>query len=187
MTTLNVRVDAPRERVFGLLTDYEGYVEWTPDVIDVTLLAKEGDIAVVEFSSPELMSGRYQLEFVHSRPDAIVYRQKGLFERTGRQDWGVRGSWKLSDAPDGTGCIVTGTMTMSQSRWRRVAHGDRAQIILARRLDVIGGLFTADVRRAGQELPEAERRFLDALVGADNSTTTIWFDGVAHALRKVDR
>src|SRR5215470_17293907 len=103
MPTASRQVQATPDEVFSVLADYEHYVEWSPDVVAATVLAREGDVVVAEFLSPFLVEGKYVLEFVHSRPSSIIYRQVDQYESRGLQ-----GSWRLAPAADAAATIVTG-------------------------------------------------------------------------------
>ncbi len=191
MPTSQICVDASKEQIFDLLTSYEHYVDWTPDVVAATLLAREGDIAVVEFESPELMPGKYQLEFVHARPTSIVFRQKGVYEARGHDSRGLWGQWQLSDVPDGQGVIVSGSMALNLPLWRRSERRRNVEIVLQRRLDVMQHLFTPYPIAPDEALSQSEQQLVNAMVlAADTSpdtALTLWFHSSQYVIQKVNR
>ncbi len=142
MSRLTIRTEATKDQVFALLTDYERYFEWAPDVTEVTLLADEGDIAIVEFRSPELMPETYQLEFVQTKPTTLAFKQQGIYQENGRPDHGLHGSWHLMDGPDGQSTIVTATMSRKTTVWQGRDNRRQSHLVLQRRLDAIQQLFS---------------------------------------------
>lgn len=182
-----ILVNATIEQVYAVLTDYEGYADWAPDVVSATVLAKEGDIVVAEFYSPELMDDPYQLEFVHSKPVSIIYKQKGIFEKTGRSERGLTGTWSVANAPDNQGVRVTGVMRLQGPFRHSFTNKKIVSLILQRRLDVIQHMF--DHLQPEQDLdilPQGMgREILDGLSGGE--TQEIWLYGSKFSLTRTDR
>lgn len=123
-------MDASCDEMFGVLSDYDGYAEWAPDVVRSSVLVREGDVVVAEFLSPYLIGDKYVLEFVHSRPSSITYRQVDQYGSRGLQ-----GSWQITAGGDGRTAVVVGRMEFRTDVWRRAANRRRTQLILSRRLD----------------------------------------------------
>src|SRR5437016_2711766 len=114
MPTYSRVIPATMEAVFAVLSDYQNYPDWTPDVVAAAVLAREGDVVVAEFLSPFLTEKKYVLEFVHSRPRSIVYKQVDQFGTRG-----VQGAWHLEDAVGG-GTSATGTLDLKTEAWARL-------------------------------------------------------------------
>jgi ribosome-associated toxin RatA of RatAB toxin-antitoxin module len=176
-------IPAKMEAVFAVLSDYQSYPDWTPDVVAATVLAREGDIVVAEFLSPFLIEKKYVLEFLHSRPTSIVYKQVDQFGARG-----VRGAWQLEEAAGG-GTTVTGTMNFKTEAWAGLANRRRAGLILRRRFDALDQLFPATADgRAAAAAPEPSMpadAIVDVLERGEPATVN-WL-GTRYLLTKTDR
>jgi len=181
MPTYSRVIPARIEEVFAVLSDYQNYPDWTPDVTAAAVLAMEGDIVVAEFLSPFLSDKKYVLEFLHSRPQSIVYKQVDQFEARGLQ-----GEWRLEQAAAG-GTLVTGTMTFKTEVWARLANGRRAALILQRRFDSLGQLFAAGslARDIATAAPPPTDPLFDAVERGEPATVN-WL-GTRYVLTKLDR
>jgi hypothetical protein len=191
MPTLSIRTGATKEQLYSLLTDYVRYVEWTPDVTEVTLLAYEGDIAVVEFCSPELMPETYQLEFVQTKPTTITFKQNGLYQETGQWNRGVYGRWHLADASDGHGVIVTGTLCRETTFWQQRRNRRQSHLILQRRLDVMAQLFPSTEATPKPGLTalhdQMVRHHAAMITGLPTAALAVRFHGSSCCFQEVDR
>ncbi len=91
---------AGKEPVFGVLSDYERYLEWVPDMVQTKVISREGSLAVCSFSVSGLKKINYTLELHHQGCDAINFRQiAGDFKH-------YRGMWTLECLPDAGGTLV---------------------------------------------------------------------------------
>lgn len=173
MPTRSRQIQATPEELFTVLTDYEKYVDWSPDVVGAAVLARESDIVVAEFQSPFLIEGKYILEFVHSRPSSITYRQVDQHESRGLQ-----GTWMLSPATDSEGTLVTGQMEFRTDLWKRGGDRRRADRVLQRRIDALQAHAAALFCRSNAESAPAEPPAVDAMpVG---QALTIWASDVEY-------
>ena len=190
MVMRQIQVQTTKAQLFELLTDYERYIHWTPDVVEAVVLAREGDIAVAEFNSPYWMRGRYQLEFVHVRPSAIIYRQQGQCETAWGRRAGLYGSWRLSDPPQGAGVMVTAEMTMIAPPWRALKYRRRIDLVLQRRLSVLKRLFLPTTAALDHGLPGPQQHLVRDLTRASgrscDAVFLLWFPGAPHALNTLD-
>jgi hypothetical protein len=60
--------------LYEALTDYDNYFEWAPRIAKSKLLAKEGDLAIVEFVLAEPRGVRVAIECVHTRNKMVLWR-----------------------------------------------------------------------------------------------------------------
>jgi hypothetical protein len=166
-----------REQIYNVLTNFNGYAEWMPDIADSTVVAQEGDIAIADFSSPELIEEKYQLEFVCSRPTSIVYKQIGIFEETGKLSSGLYGSWDIIDTPEGTGVTISGEMNYK-------ANTKMSDLILQRRLDILLQMFSLPTTDEAENRPFSA---LEAQIAETFQTEefAIWFLGSKYLYKKV--
>jgi len=157
---------ATPEELFAVLTDYERYPDWSPDVVAAAVLVREGDIVVAEFQSPFLMDGKYILEFVHTRPSSITYRQVDQHDSRGLQ-----GSWTLSASASGV-TVATGEMEFRTDLWKRGPDRRRADRVLRRRLDALQGHVEAVYQRGSAAEHGVPEPSFDAL--PEGQALTVW-------------
>lgn len=89
-------IHAPRSRVFEVITDYESYPEFLPDMKVVTVESREGNVAVVSFELELVMRVSYTLRLTESPPHKIRWsleRAKMITEN--------EGGWDLTETPEG--------------------------------------------------------------------------------------
>ncbi|GAX59166.1 SAM-dependent methyltransferases related to tRNA (uracil-5-)-methyltransferase [Candidatus Scalindua japonica] len=167
-----------KEQVFNVLYDFNGYVEWMPDIQDASVIAQEGDIFVADFCSPELMEEKYQLEFVCSRPTSITFKQIGIFEETGKHFNGLYGSWNIIDSPEGNGTTISGAMHYKPNT-------KMSNLIFQRRLDMLSQMFSQ---------PSTFTQDFQPLSGLDADIKeafqaegfAVWFLGSKYLYKKVE-
>jgi ribosome-associated toxin RatA of RatAB toxin-antitoxin module len=178
MATGSMTLHAPAEDVFAVLADYQRYVEWAPDVVASAVLAKEGDIVVADFLSPFLTDEKYVLEFVHSKPHSITYKQVDQYGARG-----VQGSWRLD--PQGGDTMVTAHLDYREALWHRTVSRRRAQLILDRRLDSLATrLPGAAARGEEREFGDTERsKLFEAL--AQGEAFTVWSPRARYVVTRV--
>lgn len=185
--TSDIIVSATLDQVFATLTDYERYADWAPDVVSANVLAREGDIVVAEFYSPELMDEAYQLEFIHSKPVSVIYKQKGIFEKTGRLKRGLSGSWSVTKEPNRQAVRVTASMAL-QGRYRQhLANRKKAKLVLQRRLDVLQHMFDPLPTGHSLDIPlqDSGKEILELFETAEGRE--IWIYGNRYRLTRTDR
>lgn len=167
-----------KEQIFKVLTDFAYYAEWMPDIADSTILAQEGDIAVAEFFSPELMEEKYQLEFVCSKPDSIIYKQIGIFEETGKPSLGLSGSWEIIDSTEGSGTVIIGEMNFKTNE-------KKTNLILQRRLDALQQMFSLTTTST-QECNPISALGTQILETMQNEEIIVWIPGYKSIYKKVN-
>ena len=100
-------IRAPNRLVYAVLTEYDAYRDWSPDITDSRVFACEGEISIVELISPPLTKGKLILEFVESPDSWLFFNQVDRL----RED-GLAGRWDLEPADDGDGVVVKGTLSL---------------------------------------------------------------------------
>ncbi len=96
-------LDASQKSVFSLLTDYDSYHEWVPDITHSRILAQEGEIVIAEFEAPRHGAGRFVFELVHSPPISVIYSQVGRYG-----GHGISGEWNLEEIEGGKRVVLRG-------------------------------------------------------------------------------
>ena len=89
--------DAPVEKVYKMLTDYESYPEYVDGTSDVTVKSMDENGGEVEFKINIIKKFSYSLKFSHEAPLSVSWEfiDGDLFSKND-------GSWQLTDNGDGT-------------------------------------------------------------------------------------
>jgi len=116
----SAHIRAPHKLVYAVLTEYDAYRDWSPDVTDSQVFASEGEVSIVELVSPPLAKGKLILEFVESPDSWLFFNQVDRL----RED-GLAGRWDFEPADDGDGVVVKGTLS---SRGSFLRFGVRRQL-----------------------------------------------------------
>jgi len=69
--------DCGADLLYDVLTDYDGYAEWLPQVTESKLLARERDLALAEFQVNLPPRTRFVIECVHTRNKMVLWRSIG--------------------------------------------------------------------------------------------------------------
>ena len=86
---------APLELVYPILTNYDLYSSWVPDITSSRLLAREGDLAIAEFVCPRYGRGKFLLELIETPATAISY------SRIDHHRVEMTGGWRLEETQSG--------------------------------------------------------------------------------------
>lgn len=73
----SVSLDCGVDLLYDVLTDYDGYAEWLPQVTRSKLLARERDLALAEFEVNLPPKKRFVIECVHTRNKMVLWRSIG--------------------------------------------------------------------------------------------------------------
>jgi len=92
----DIVIEAPMERVFDVITDYERYTEFLPDMKAVRVLSRRDNIAVVSFELELIMRISYTLRLTEERPSGVVWS----LEQAKMMRDNV-GGWALVATPEG--------------------------------------------------------------------------------------
>jgi len=101
------QIDAPRERLYGILTDFSRYSEWMPGCQQVKVISNSGSTAQVELVIASIKTITMGLEFDLTPTQLIGFRKF-----SGKDIKEYLGSWRLMNASDGAGTVVVGEMEM---------------------------------------------------------------------------
>ena len=177
----SVSIEATKEQVFSIITDYGRYAEWAADCIHSQVLLKEEDIVVAEFTSPELMGGIYQLECVHTPPTSVIYSQ---IDQHGSK--GLSGSWEITESDDDSGIILTGEMRLKTKFWKNLGNRRKTNMVLHRRLesirDEVSYTYGSPEVSEGTEIV-AKKKIAEVARRGEN--IEVWFLGEKYELRKI--
>jgi uncharacterized membrane protein len=126
-----VVIDAPVEKVFGIITDYERYPEFLPDMKEVAVLDRHDGVARVRFELELIMRVSYTLRLVESPPLGL--------------------SWTLEDAK---------MMVENVGGWTLVREGERTRATYALEVKLRGLIpKSVSTRLLGTTLPQTLDRF----------------------------
>ncbi len=93
-----ITIDAPIDGVFEVITDYEKYCDFLPEIKHAEILSNSGDIAVVRFELEIVMRLSYVLELKQQSPHCLSWTLKQAKMMSSNE-----GSWTLKeDAHGGT-------------------------------------------------------------------------------------
>ncbi len=101
----SARLNAAKETVFSVLTEYNSYDQWIPEVIHSHALVQEGDITILELMCPAYNKNKFILECIQTPPASIVYTQIDQYRQRG-----LSGRWDIEDNADQEGVILKGSM-----------------------------------------------------------------------------
>jgi hypothetical protein len=93
-----ININGDINEVFTRLTDYKNLRHWLPGVKDARVLAREGDVVVVEVSAPGLGAPSLVLELVHAPPAKVHFTRVDRYRGEG-----TTGLWALHEAETGSG------------------------------------------------------------------------------------
>ena len=100
----SIEVSAPRERMFRVVTDYESYPDFLPEMEEVTVLSRAAGVVEAEFVLRIVKRVAYRLRLVEEAHSKVSWT---LLSGDLREN---KGSWSLEDS-DG-GCRVTYSATV---------------------------------------------------------------------------
>ncbi|OGQ83137.1 MAG: hypothetical protein A2289_02215 [Deltaproteobacteria bacterium RIFOXYA12_FULL_58_15] len=95
----DVVIDAPIERVFDVITDYESYPEFLPEMRHVQLVSRNEEIAIVSFELEIIMRVGYTVRIIEDRPGSVT--------------------WTLQDAK---------MMSVNNGGWKLQARGNQTHV-----------------------------------------------------------
>jgi len=94
--TRSIVIDAPMEKVFSVISDYERYSEFLPEVKRVTTSDRRGAEVSVHYQVDVVKTIRYTLRMKEEKPNRILWSfVEGELMRDNR------GSWLLEPAGEG--------------------------------------------------------------------------------------
>ena len=89
--------NAPIEKVFAVLTDYESYPEFVDGCSSVSVISQDESGAEVEFGLNLIKKFKYILKLTHVAPTTVswTFDSGDIFKKN-------EGAWELKDLGDGT-------------------------------------------------------------------------------------
>jgi ribosome-associated toxin RatA of RatAB toxin-antitoxin module len=77
ITRASASLEMPADRLYEILTDYDGYAAWMPGLTASTLLAREGELAVAEFELSRPRGVKQAVECIQDRNAQVLVRSIG--------------------------------------------------------------------------------------------------------------
>jgi coenzyme Q-binding protein COQ10 len=130
-----ILIDAPRDRVFDVIVDYERYPEFLPDMRVSQVVSRHDGVAVVRFELELVMKLSYTLRLVEDRPSRV--------------------SWSLEEAK---------MMVENEGGWTLTEKDGKTHARYGLEIKLRGLIpKTVTTRLVGQTLPDTLRRFKDRI------------------------
>ena len=107
MTKSVFQIDAPRERLFGIIADFNRWNEWFPGCKEAKIVNDKGSTMQVELTLASVKTITMGLEFDLTPTQLINFRKY-----MGKDIKEYAGSFRLMNASDGAGTVVVGEMEM---------------------------------------------------------------------------
>lgn len=177
----NVEVNAPAERIVALTSDMGKLPAWVPGVTSAEVLAREGDISVVELNGPRFHGGRLVLECVRTSPEEVVFAEVDRWRGRGFSgsvsvrpgSAGGRCDLRVAVERDGTILNVVGKRRLQNTVDELVSEvARRAERLAANELELTSG------RRKIMEIVRRDGRLY---VHVEGSSVELPLDGPAVA------
>lgn len=107
MTKSVFQIDAPRDRLFGIIADFNRWSEWFPGCKEARIVSDKGNSKQVELTLASVKTITMGLEFDLTPTQLINFRKY-----MGKDVKEYAGSFRLMNASDGAGTVVVGEMEM---------------------------------------------------------------------------
>jgi carbon monoxide dehydrogenase subunit G len=101
------QIDATKDRLFGIIADFERWSEWFPGCKQAKIVSDRGNTKQVEITLASLKTITMGLEFDLTPTQLINFRKY-----SGKDVKDYCGSFRLLNASDGAGTVVMGEMEM---------------------------------------------------------------------------
>jgi carbon monoxide dehydrogenase subunit G len=101
------QIDAPKDRLFNIIADFERWSDWFPDCKEAKILSDKGNSLQVEITLASMKTITMGLEFDLTPTQLINFRKF-----SGKDIKEYAGSFRLMNASDGAGTVVMGEMEM---------------------------------------------------------------------------
>lgn len=94
--TRSIVINAPMEKVFDVLVNYEQYPQFLPEVKKIRLSDRQGNTVKVHYEVEVMKTVKYTIQSLEERPHRMSWTfVEGQFMKDNR------GSWQLADAGGG--------------------------------------------------------------------------------------
>lgn len=107
MTKSVFQIDAPRDRLYGIISDFGRWSEWFPNCKEARIVGDKGNSKQVEITLNVVKTITMGLEFDLTPTQLINFRKY-----SGKDVKDYVGSFRLMNASDGAGTVVMGEMEM---------------------------------------------------------------------------
>ena len=107
MTKAVFQIDAPKDRLFGIIADFQRWNEWFPGCKEAKIVSDKGNTKQVELTLASIKTLTMGLEFDLTPTQLINFRKY-----SGKDVKEYAGSFRLMNASDGAGTVVMGEMEM---------------------------------------------------------------------------
>ena len=107
MTKSVFQIDATKDRLFGIISDFNRWSEWFPGCKEAKIVADKGNTKQVELTLASVKTITMGLEFDLTPTQLINFRKY-----SGKDVKDYCGSFRLMNASDGAGTVVMGEMEM---------------------------------------------------------------------------
>lgn len=107
MTKSVFQIDAPKDRLFEIIADFNRWSEWFPSCKEAKIVTDKGNSLQVEITLASVKTISMGLEFDLTPTQLINFRKY-----SGKDVKEYAGSFRLMNASDGAGTVVMGEMEM---------------------------------------------------------------------------
>jgi carbon monoxide dehydrogenase subunit G len=107
LTKAVFQIDAPKDRLFGIIADFPRWSEWFPGCKEAKIVSDKGNTKQVELTLASIKTLTMGLEFDLTPTQLINFRKY-----SGKDVKEYAGSFRLMNASDGAGTVVMGEMEM---------------------------------------------------------------------------
>jgi carbon monoxide dehydrogenase subunit G len=107
LTKAVFQIDAPKDRLFGIIADFPRWNEWFPGCKEAKVVTDKGNTKQVELTLASIKTLTMGLEFDLTPTQLINFRKY-----SGKDVKEYAGSFRLMNASDGAGTVVMGEMEM---------------------------------------------------------------------------
>jgi carbon monoxide dehydrogenase subunit G len=101
------QIDATKDRLFGIISDFNRWSEWFPGCKEAKIVTDKGNTKQVELTLASVKTITMGLEFDLTPTQLINFRKY-----SGKDVKEYAGSFRLMNASDGAGTVVMGEMEM---------------------------------------------------------------------------
>jgi carbon monoxide dehydrogenase subunit G len=101
------QIDAPKDRLFGIIADFPRWSEWFPGCKEAKVVTDKGNTKQVELTLASIKTLIMGLEFDLTPTQLVNFRKY-----SGKDVKEYAGSFRLMNASDGAGTVVMGEMDM---------------------------------------------------------------------------
>lgn len=107
MTKSVFQIDAPKDRLYGIISDFARWGEWFPNCKETKIVSEKGNSKQVEVTLAIVKTITMGLEFDLTPTQLINFRKY-----SGKDVKDYIGSFRLMNASDGAGTVVMGEMEL---------------------------------------------------------------------------